>query len=180
MASVWEKSCLLKCFNWKCPMVHHRHTNCSLFRCCSIFASWECTNSLSLCWTCTSMLGDDSWKEVSSWSETVNTRTGKVVSSTHDSQQAGQATCYLCYLIAFPLAMLVSFLLGSFFYLLSLPGLCLGDGAVPEEEGSSRCFTKREMALRFSSENYGQCECCCLACYRGPKNNNDLEMNDVP
>jgi hypothetical protein len=166
-----ESHWLLRCYNWPCPMYHHKNTNCWPCRCCSMYASYQCTNSMAICAQCMDGAGDTSWQRVNNYTNTYNARTGELVHTTRDSQEAGQAAGHACfYAIIIPFAHLITVLLGAICWLASTPGFLCGNNAMPEhpnDEWVTRCFSRNELGARIHGGRYGICEACCYACYRG-------------
>lgn len=159
------------CLGFKCPMVHHRSTNMCPFRFCSIFSSVYCSFGAGLCAACMQTMGDNSWQEVNSWVETVNTSNGQVVHSTYGDQQAGQAAAFLCLLCCIAATELLTLLTAGGCWLFSTPGLCLGNNEIPPNDDlwMNRCVSVPELLFRLSpaadckGSMLKMCECCFFA-----------------
>ena len=151
--------CLKCCFECKCNMVHHKHTNVCPFRFCSVCAGVYCFRSMEICAFCGFYSASTDWAHVRSWTDTVDRRTGRVVHSTYDEQLAMQGLihCILSCCI-FPIMSLCFTGCAGLFWLISSPGHLCGDGLVPPEEGSDRCLSGSDFSDLFY--NKPMCKPC--------------------
>ena len=161
------------CFQCKCNMVHHRHTNVCPFRFCSLCGMVYCFRSMEMCALCGWFSEANDWYNVRSWTETVDRRSGRVVHSTHAQQLALQGLIH-CILTTclFPCASGGLAAFAGVCWLFSSPGHFCGDGLMPREEGDDRFLSASDFSDMLN--NKPLCKPCTDCYYRPPKTDTSI------
>ena len=156
----------MNCYQYcdcRCPMYHHYHSNNPCFRCVSGCSTCCCISMVKLCQFCADCGGQPI--EAKQWTETVNTRTGEVVSSDKGVQEGAEGIvrilaflCFIMYWILFGIPTLLLFLCQLCFFI----PFCGGNGENIDNENYKRCYTREEVAFRSTGECKNVCLACCL------------------
>ena len=153
------------CYTCKCPMVHHRSTNCCCFRRYSIAASHCCESTARCCVLCEGTMYDTSYLHVERWTRVTYYRNGSYVvdDSDRDNQLAGQAFGQCIFILCFLGGLLMFISCTGLLWLMSSPGLCCGNNEIPPNPDMwmDRCNSKDEIAFRFFTGHQRTCSCCC-------------------